>query len=105
MLPGAPLLLEPLEYPPPYPPPPRALAKDTVGTPIREITIIAAMSFVVFKIRFLSIDVAGQSASSILAETVPRKPNIRDLLVLRCDVYPSTDQGSGLATTALLYSS
>jgi hypothetical protein len=60
MLPGAPLLLEPLEYPPPYPPP-LALAKDTVGTPIREITIIAAMSFVVFKIRFLSIDVAGQS--------------------------------------------
>jgi hypothetical protein len=60
MLHGAPLLLEPLEYPPPYPPP-LALAKDTVGTPIREITIIAAMSFVVFKICFLSIDVAGQS--------------------------------------------
>jgi hypothetical protein len=60
MLPGELKPLEPPEYPPPYPPP-LALAKDTVGTPIREITIIAAMSFVVFKIRFLSIAVAGQS--------------------------------------------
>jgi hypothetical protein len=85
MLPEAPLLLEPLENPPPYPPP-LALAKDTVGTPIREITIIAAMSFVVFKISFLSIDVADQSSSTILAEAVPRKPNIRGLRVLRCDV-------------------
>ena len=51
--------LEPPEYPPPNPPP-LALAKDTVGTPISEITIIAAMSFVVFKTRFLSIDVTGQ---------------------------------------------
>jgi hypothetical protein len=62
MLPEAPLLLDPLEYPPPYPPP-LALAKDTVGTPIREITIITAMSFVVFTISFLSIDVAGYSNS------------------------------------------
>src|SRR2546426_7003294 len=69
MLPAAPLLLEPLENPPPYPPP-LALAKDTVGTPIREITIIAAMSFVVFKISFLSIDVADQSSGAILAEAV-----------------------------------
>jgi hypothetical protein len=60
MLPGELKPLEPLEYPPPYPPP-LARAKDAVGTPIRAITIIAAMSFVVFKIRFLSIDVAGQS--------------------------------------------
>ena len=60
MLPGAPMPLEPLEYPPPNPPP-LALANDTVGIPISEITIIAAMSLVVFKIRFLSIDVAGQS--------------------------------------------
>jgi hypothetical protein len=77
MLPGALKPLEPPEYPPPNPPP-LALAKDTVGTPIREITIIAAMSFVVFKIRFLSIDVADQSSSTILAEAVPRKPNIRE---------------------------
>ena len=72
MLPEGPLLLEPLEYPPPYPPPPLALAKDRVGSPIREITIIAAMSFVVFKIRVLSIGVAGLStARDILAEIVP----------------------------------
>jgi hypothetical protein len=58
MLPGPPLLLEPLEYPPPYPPP-LALAKDKVGSPIRAITIIAAISFVGFKISILSIDLAG----------------------------------------------
>ena len=57
MLPEEPLLLDPLENPPPYPPP-LALAKDTVGTPIREITIHTAMSFVMFKTSFLSIDVA-----------------------------------------------
>jgi hypothetical protein len=90
MLPEAPLLLEPLENPPPYPPP-LALAKDTVGTPIREITIIAAMSFVVFKISFLSIDVADQSSSTILTEAFPRKPNIRGLRVLRCDVRPTNE--------------
>jgi hypothetical protein len=60
MLPEEPLLLDPLENPPPYPPP-LALAKDRVGTPIREITIHTAMSFVVFKTSFLSIDVAGYS--------------------------------------------
>ena len=90
MLPGAPKPLEPPEYPPPNPPP-LALAKDTVGTPIREITIIAAMSFVVFKISFLSIDVADQSSSTILTEAFPRKPNIRGLRVLRCDVRPLND--------------
>jgi hypothetical protein len=58
MLPEAPLPLDPLENPPPYPPP-LALAKETVGTPISEITIHTAMSFVVFKPSFLSIDVAG----------------------------------------------
>lgn len=68
MLPEGLLLLEPLEYPPPYPPP-LALAKDRVGSPIREITIIAAMSFVLFKISVLSIDVAGLSTThAILAE-------------------------------------
>jgi len=56
MLPDAPPLLEPLEYPPPNPPP-LAFAKDTVGTPISEITIIAAMSFVAFMTGVLSIDV------------------------------------------------
>src|SRR5438046_10208618 len=90
MLPEAPLLLEPLENPPPYPPP-LALAKDTVGTPIREITIIAAMTFVVFKISFLSIDVADQSSRTILAEAVPRKPNIRGLRVSRCSVWPKEE--------------
>jgi hypothetical protein len=59
MLSGALYPLEPPEYPPPYPPP-LALAKETVGTPIKVITIIAAMSFVVF-INFLSIDIADQS--------------------------------------------
>jgi hypothetical protein len=62
MLPEEPLLLDPLENPPPYPPP-LALAKDTVGTPIREITIITAMSFVVFMSSFLSIDVASCSST------------------------------------------
>jgi len=55
MLPEEPLLLEPLEYPPPDPP--FALAKETVGTPIRDTTTNAAMSFVVVKKSFLSIDV------------------------------------------------
>jgi hypothetical protein len=59
MLPGELKPLEPPEYPPPNPPP-LALAKDTVGTPISAITIIAAMSFVVF-ICFLSVNVAGQA--------------------------------------------
>jgi len=77
MLSGALYPLEPPEYPPPYPPP-LALAKDTVGTPIKVITIIAAMSFVVFKIIFLSLDIADQSSRNILAETAPRKPNIRE---------------------------
>src|SRR6185295_4098967 len=76
MLSGALYPLEPPEYPPPYPPP-LALAKDTVGTPIKVITISAAMSFVVF-INFLSIDIIDPSSSSILAETVPRKPTIRE---------------------------
>jgi hypothetical protein len=61
MLPEPPLLLEPPEYPPPDPP--FALAKETVGTPIRENTMHAAMSFVVFKISILSMDFADQSSS------------------------------------------
>jgi hypothetical protein len=52
MLPEALLLRDPLEYPPPEPP--LAFAKDRVGTPIRENTMVAAMSFVVFKTSFLS---------------------------------------------------
>jgi len=36
------------------------------------------MSFVVFNVRVLSIDVAGQSSSVILAEGVPGKPKIRE---------------------------
>jgi hypothetical protein len=72
MLPGAPKPLEPLEYPPPYPPP-LALAKDTVGTPIKEITIIAAMTFIVFKISVLSIDVAGQSNTQHPSRYGPKK--------------------------------
>jgi hypothetical protein len=66
MLPEGLLLLEPLEYPPPYPPP-RALAKERDGSPIRAITTIAAMSFVVFKISFLSIDIAGLSTNHIFS--------------------------------------
>jgi hypothetical protein len=56
MLPEALLLRDPLEYPPPEPP--LAFAKDRVGTPIRENTMVAAMSFVVFKTSFLSMDFA-----------------------------------------------
>jgi hypothetical protein len=71
MLPDGLLLLEPLEYPPPYPPP-LALAKDRVGSPIREITIIAAMSFVMFiVVSFLSMSQVNDPHSAILAETVP----------------------------------
>jgi len=72
MLPGAPKPLDPLEYPPPYPPP-LALAKDTVGTPIKEITIIAAMTFIVIKISVLSIDVAGQSNTQHPSRYGPKK--------------------------------
>ncbi len=57
MLPEALLLRDPLEYPPPDPP--LAFAKDRVGTPIRENTMVAAMSFVVFKTSFLSMDFAN----------------------------------------------
>jgi hypothetical protein len=60
MLPEAPLPPELLEYPRPDPPP-LAFAKETVGTPIRDNTMNAAISFVVFKTSFLSIDVTGQS--------------------------------------------
>jgi len=55
-------LRDPLEYPPPDPP--RAFAKERVGTPIRDNTMVAAISFVLFKVRFLSIDVANQSRTS-----------------------------------------
>lgn len=48
MLPEEPPLRDPLENPPPDPP--RAFAKDRVGTPTRAITRHAAMSLVVFKL-------------------------------------------------------
>ena len=76
MLPEAPLLLEPLEYPPPNPPP-LAFAKDRVGTPISEITITAPMSFVMFKIRFLSIDVQVSKHLCYLSRYGLGKPIIR----------------------------
>ncbi len=83
MLPEGLLLLEPLEYPPPYPPP-LALAKDRVGSPIREITIIAAMSFVVFMLHVLSIDVAGLSTTqAILAEWPQENLIVENLLIVR----------------------
>ncbi len=73
--------LEPPEYPPPNPPP-LALAKDTVGIPISEITIIAAMSFVVFKTSFLSIDVAISQIPLInLADTVPKNLRFKNFMV------------------------
>jgi hypothetical protein len=81
MLPEGLLLLEPLEYPPPYPPP-LALAKDRVGSPIREITIIAAMSFVLFKISVLSIDVAGLSATGCILAEWPEENLIVENLLL-----------------------
>ena len=46
-----PLPRDPPENPPP---PPLALAKERVGTPIRAQTTQAAMSLVVFKLGFLS---------------------------------------------------
>ena len=70
-------LRDPLEKPPPDPP--RAFAKERVGTPIRDNTMVAAMSFVLFKARFLSIDVRNQHAGTcILTVLAPRKPKIRE---------------------------
>ncbi len=63
MLPEPPLR-EPLEKPPPDPP--LAFAKETVGTPMRDNAIHAAMSLVVFNTDFLSIDVEGQLMSLII---------------------------------------
>jgi hypothetical protein len=47
MLPELPLLRDPLEYPPE---PPLAFAKDIAGAPMRENTIMVAMSVVIFTI-------------------------------------------------------
>ena len=47
MLPEAPLLRDPLEYPPE---PPLAFANETAGDPMRENTMMVAMSVVVFKV-------------------------------------------------------
>jgi hypothetical protein len=55
MLPEELLPREPLENPPPDPP--RALAKEMVGRPTKDKTRHAAMSFVVFKLFILSLDV------------------------------------------------
>jgi hypothetical protein len=72
MLPEGLLLLDPLEYPPPYPPPPRALAKERDGSPIRAMTITAAMSFVVFMVAsFLSMSQVTYPQVIILAEIAP----------------------------------
>jgi hypothetical protein len=71
MLPEGLLLLDPLEYPPPYPPP-RALAKERDGSPIRAMTITAAMSFVVFMVAsFLSMSQVTGPHVTILAEITP----------------------------------
>ena len=56
MLPEEPPLREPLENPPPDPP--RAFAKEMVGMPTKDNTMNAAMSFVMFKASFLSIQFA-----------------------------------------------
>jgi hypothetical protein len=55
MLPDELPLRDPLENPPPDPP--RALAKDRLGTRTREHTMHAAINLVVFKTGFLSLDV------------------------------------------------
>jgi len=47
---------DPLENPPPDPP--RALAKERVGTPIRDTAITAAMSLVVVKTGSFSLGIA-----------------------------------------------
>jgi hypothetical protein len=54
MLPEEPPLRDPLEKPPPDPP--RAFAKEMVGSPTIDNTMNAAMSFVVFKAGFLSLE-------------------------------------------------
>lgn len=62
--------LEPPEYPPPNPPP-LAFAKDTVGTPISDTTIIAAKSFVEFMMGVLSAEARSQPLlTRILADVV-----------------------------------
>lgn len=79
ILPDEPLLREPLEYPPPDPP--LAFAKEMVGTPIRDNAMHAAMSLVVFKTGFLSIDVVVvQTRRGILAVMASRKPKIRPVV-------------------------
>jgi hypothetical protein len=57
MLPDELLLRAPLENPPPDPP--RAFAKEIVGTPTNINTRPAAISLVVFKLDILSLDVRG----------------------------------------------
>jgi hypothetical protein len=61
-------LRDPLENPPPDPP--RAFAKERVGTPIRDNTMVAAMSFVLFKASVLSIDVRNQSRRDLYPNSI-----------------------------------
>lgn len=56
MLPEEPPLRDPLENPPPDPP--RAFAKEMVGMPTKDNTMNAAMSLVIFKAGFLSLEFA-----------------------------------------------
>ena len=70
-------LREPPEYPPPDPP--RAFAKETVGTPIRDNTRHAAMTLVVFKLDILSIDDRMNRERSIILPAMTEE-NLRFVL-------------------------
>jgi hypothetical protein len=73
MLPDEPLL-RPLENPPPDPP--RAFAKEIVGTPTRDNTRHAAINLVVFKRYVLSIERQDQSGTrSYPNSNAGRKPS------------------------------
>ena len=82
MLPEELPLREPLENPPPDPP--RAFAKETVGTPTRVKIMDAAMSFVVFKTGFLSIEFTEEPRASYYPTSYgTRKPNFQNRRVVR----------------------
>lgn len=75
-------LRDPLEKPPPDPP--RAFAKERVGTPIRDNTMVAAMSFVLFKASVLSIDVRNQSRRNSYPNSIGSK-KAEDSKTCRCE--------------------
>src|SRR5574340_48778 len=88
MLPDELPLRDPLENPPPDPP--RAFAKDTVGTPTRDNARHAAMSLVVFKAGSLSLDI---EINHVPGDILPGMGEENLRFVRRCfwSISPLTD--------------